>query len=197
MEASTRFTTAAIGLMHIINHFNEEFILSKENEFKIWHSSVNLPTRSTSIYGLAAFAKEQGVEVKIIIQEHEYSFPIENMPQNKKEEIENARFSSFLHQKKARESGIEMEEKDFNFEDVKDVLKKQKVILLRLNKQAFFGYRSEPTYFAVLGYDEENSKFLIIDPKQGQTEVAEEKMYEAFETLKTKCRRDNRMIVLG
>ena len=39
--------------------------------------------------------------------------------------------------------------------------------------------------------------FLIIDPKEGSKTISEDKMFEAFDTLKTKCRRDHRMIVLG
>jgi hypothetical protein len=197
MQPSTRFTTSAIGLLHILNHFNQEFILSKENEFKIWHSSVNLPTRSLSLYGLASFAKEQGVNAKVIVEEHEYSFDLNILPPHKKEEIGNAKFSSFLHQKKARELGVEIEENPFTMEDVKNFLKEGKLILLRLNKQAFFGYKPEQTYFAIMEYNEKDETFLIIDPKEGSKTISEDKMFEAFDTLKTKCRRDHRMIVLG
>ena len=197
MEPSTRFTTTAIGLMHIINHFDSEFILSKENEFKIWHSSVNLPTRSLSLYGLASFAKEQGINVKIVVEEHEYSFDIDQLPPHKRDEISNAKFSSFIHQKKARNSGVEIDEKPFSMEDVKNYLKNGKLILLRLNKQAFFGYKPEPTYFAVFSFNKKDETFTIVDPKEGVIDISEDKMFEAFDSLKTKCRRDHRMIVFG
>lgn len=195
MIQTTRFTSAAVALMHIINSFNKDFILSKENEFRIWQSSVNLPTRSCSIYGLAAFAKEQGVNAKVVVEKHEYSFELTNADEERKEEINNAKFFSFLHQKKARELGIDIEERPFSFDDVKNALNEGKIVLLRLNKQAFFGYRPEASYFAVLRYDEDNSTFQIIDPRQGEIEVDEERLDEAFETLKTKCRRDPRMIL--
>ncbi|MFH1439612.1 MAG: peptidase C39 family protein [Candidatus Woesearchaeota archaeon] len=198
MPQTTRFTTAASGLMYIINHFNKDFIISKENEFKIWHSSVNLPTRASSIYGLASFALSQGLKnIKIIVGNHEYNFPNYRFRGYKKEEIDNARFSSFIHQKKAREQGIEIEERDFDFEELKDYLKQDKFLLVRLNKQAFYGYKPEANYFAVFGYDEENKEFTMIDPQKGETKVKEDTMHQAFETLRTKSHRDNRMIVIG
>lgn len=57
-KRTTPFTTAASSLMAVINHFNPGFKLSRENEFLIWRSSVNLPVRASSIYGLAIFAKK-------------------------------------------------------------------------------------------------------------------------------------------
>ncbi|MBT4823895.1 hypothetical protein HN695_00830 [Candidatus Woesearchaeota archaeon] len=197
MEQSTRFTAAAIGLMRIINHFNKEFILSKENEFSIWHNSVNLPTRASSIYGLASFAKAQGLNPKVIVGNHEYNFPNYRFQAYKKEEINNAKFSSYMHQRKAREDGIEIEERDFDFEEIKQILKKKNLVLLRLNKQIFHGMRPEANYFAIFSYNEKANEFTINDPAKGEKIVPEIQLQEAFETLKTKCHRDNRMLVVS
>ena len=207
MAQTTRFTSSAVGLMQIINYFDKEFIMSKENEFKIWISAANLPTRSPSIYGLAGFAKSKGLNVKLILSNHEYSF--ENSSENTQEpyqkgrgyrtefrddEIANAKFSSYIHQRSARESGVE--ERDFEFEEVKSLLREGKCILLRLNRQVLFGHRPEASYYAVIGYDEENSVFKVFDPKNEEMDVPEDQMREAFETLKSVCNRDNRMIVV-
>lgn len=67
---------------------------------------------------------------------------------------------------------------------------------MRLNRQVLFGHRPEASYYAVIGYDEENSVFKVFDPKNEEMDVPEDQMREAFETLKSVCNRDNRMIVV-
>ena len=195
MHQSTRFTSAATAFMHIINHFDKDFQLSRENEFLIWHTGVNLPTRSSSIYSLAEFAKNHGLDVKVIVGAQEYSFPNYRFQSYKKEEIENAKFSSFLLQKRARQSGVEIEEREFGFEKVKSLLEEGKVLLLRMNSQIFHGFKPLANFYAVFSYDD--GIFSVLDPQEGKKDVKEAEFKDAFETLKTKCRRDNRMIVFG
>ena len=64
---TTEFSTAASSLLTILHHFNSEIPLTKDKEFEIWHETVNLPTRGSSIFALANYAKKKGLNPKIIV----------------------------------------------------------------------------------------------------------------------------------
>ena len=102
-KKTTNYTSASASLMIIINHFKPDFAINQENEFKIWLSSVNLPTRASSIYGLANFAKEQGLNPSLILENKNYEYPDYRFKGYKKVEIEQAEFSNNLHKLKSKE----------------------------------------------------------------------------------------------
>ena len=129
---STKFTCAASSLAMIINHFKPDFLLNIENEFDIWRKSAALPTRGCSIYGLALYAQEHGIPLKIIVGEHEYKFPGYKFKSYKKKEINIAHFASELFYKKTKEKKIGIEERSFDLDEVKRLLKQGKILLLRL-----------------------------------------------------------------
>ena len=109
---STPFTTAAASLLTIL-HNKKQIPLTKENEFKIWHSSVNLPTRGSSIYGLALVAKRHGLNPKVVVEKKEYEFPDYRFYRYTKEDVEHAAFSELTHLTKAEEQSIPIQEKSF------------------------------------------------------------------------------------
>ncbi len=189
---TTGYTNAAAGLLVIINHFKPEFKLSKENEFRIWHASANLPVRACSIYGLAVFAKKEGLSPKVIVGEKEYEYPDYRFKKYKKVDIDNARFSSKMHAKKADKEGISIEERDFRIEDVKKILDEGKIVLLRVNAGVLRNSKSTSNYVVVFDYDE---NFSIMDPNQGDILAGDEQLLKAFNTLESKKHRDSRMIV--
>lgn len=191
---TTPFTTAAASLLSILHYFNPKIELSKENEFKIWHNSANLPTRSCSIYGLANYAQKCGLKTKIVVEKKEYNFPDYRFYRYKKEDIEHAAYSSNLHRKEVEESGMTIEIKEILLEDVKKELANNKIILLRINAKPIRNTKRNTTkYIVVHGYEE--NYFHIIDPAQGGLSVPEEVMKESFYSLETKKYRDHRMIV--
>ena len=192
---TTEYTTAACSLMAVINHFNKEFALSRDNEFLIWRSTANLPVRASSIYALAIFAKEQGLSPSIVLGEKEYDYPDYRFKGYTKKEIDEAKFSSKLYHKKAMELKIPIEEKEFDFSEVRKVVKLGKVLMLRLNEGALRESKSTSKYVVVYAYDSNKKEFSLMDPKQGLVNVGEDLLKEAFETLETKKKRDHRMIV--
>ncbi|MBW2968400.1 peptidase C39 family protein, partial [Candidatus Woesearchaeota archaeon] len=129
---TTKYTCASASLAMIINHFRDSFLLNAENEFDIWQKTATLPTRGSSIYGLASYAHGQGIPLKVVVGTHEYKFPGYKFKSYKKQEILIANFSSELFYKKAKESDIRIEERSFSLDEVKDELKAGKVLLLRL-----------------------------------------------------------------
>ncbi|MFC1648539.1 peptidase C39 family protein [Nanoarchaeota archaeon] len=189
---TTEYSTAASSLMLIINHLKPDFQLDTENEFRIWMSSVNLPTRACSIYGLAIFAKKLGLEPKIVLEEKEYEYPDYRFKGYTKQEIDQAKFASKLRHKDARAIGIPIEERTFDLEEVKRLVEKGHVILLRVNAGALRDKGSVSNYVVVYSYKD---KFSMVDPVQGKITVGYERLQEAFETLVTKKKRDHRMII--
>lgn len=191
---TTPFTNASSALLAILHHHNQKISLSKKNEFLIWRETVILPTRASSIYGLAVYAKKQGLEPEVVVEEKGYDFPDYRFYRYKKRDIEYAQFSSGLHLKEAEKMGISIEVKDINLQDIKKELKKDRIIILRINTKPIRNQkRNTSNYIVVHGYDER--KFRIIDPSQGGLSIPEEVFKEAFTTLETKKHRTHRMVV--
>ncbi|MBU0456566.1 MAG: peptidase C39 family protein [Nanoarchaeota archaeon] len=191
---TTPFTCAASSLLIILHHLNPEIELNRENEFDIWQKTTNLPTRGSSIYALANYAKKLGLNLQIIVEKKEYEFPDYRFYRYTKEDIEHAAFSSELHKKQAEENKIIIKEKKIVIEDIKKELMSNNILLLRINAKPIRNTkRNTSNYIVVHGYSE--SSFQIIDPALGALSISEEIMKESFESLETKKYRDHRMIV--
>ena len=196
-KQTTRYTCAAAALASAINHLNKDFLLNVENEFDIWHRTATLPTRGSSIYALAIYAYEKGIPVKVVVGEHEYKFPGYKFKAYKKKEIEIANFSSQMFYIKAKNMGISVEERSFDLEEIKEILKENKVVLLRLIVGIVRGSdknKRNPHYLPIFSY--ENNTFSLSDPQRGLLKIKEEVIKEAFEKVDD-INRDNRMIILG
>ena len=194
---STKFTCAASSLAMVINHFKPDFLLNIENEFDIWRKSVALPTRGSSIYGLAIYAHEHNLPLRIVVGEHEYKFPGYKFKSYKKKEINIAHFASEMFYKQAKETDIDIEERSFDIDEVKRLLKDGKILLLRLVIGLIRNTKTNkrnPHYLPVYGY--KNNKYLIMDPRRGALEIEEKLMKESFDKV-TDIKRDPRMIVFG
>lgn len=191
---TTPFTTAASSLLTILHHFNPKVKLTKENEFKIWRTTVVLPTRASSIYALANYAQKCGLSPKIIVEKRQYNFPDYRFYKYKKEDIDHAVFSAQQYLKEAEQNNIFIKEKEITLKYVKKELQQNRVILLRLNtKPIRKEKRNTSNYLVVHGY--KNKRFYLIDPAAGAFSIPEETMKEAFHTLETKKYRDHRMII--
>lgn len=188
---TTDYTTAACSLMLILNH-KTEYEVSRENEFNIWMHTANLPTRACSIYGLAVYAREHGLDPAIILEEKEYEYPDFRFEGYTKKEIDEAKFASKLYHKRAREKDIPITEREFGLDLVKAKLNDGQALLLRVNAGALRDEASTSNYVVVHTYREQ---FSMVDPVQGKIRVGEDKLREAFKTLVTKKKRDHRMIV--
>ena len=180
-----------------INHFNPDFLLNIENEFDIWRKSAALPTRGSSIYGLALYANDHNIPLKIVVGEKEYKFPGYKFKSYKKKEINIAHFASELFYKRVKETDIGMEERNFDLNEVKKLLKEGKIILLRLVIGIIRNTKTNkrnPHYLPVYGF--KDNKYLIMDPRRGALEIDEKTMAEAFNKV-IDIKRDPRMIVFG
>ncbi|RME52725.1 hypothetical protein D6783_04015 [Candidatus Woesearchaeota archaeon] len=189
---TSEFTTAACGLLMIVNHFKRSFSLSKENEHRIWMASACLPVRASSIYGLAVFAKKQGLRPRIVVGEREYEFPDYRFHRYTKKHIDEAKFTSKLYARDAKELGIPIEERVFDFAEVKSLLEEGRILLLRVNAGILRDAKSTSNYVVVC---KDERGMVVMDPRQGRVIVDEALLLEAFETLQTKKKRDPRMIV--
>ncbi len=193
-KQTTKYTSAASSLLMVLNHY-KKLELTKENEYKIWQNSAQLPTRVSSIFGLATIAENLGVKAKIIVGNTKFEYPNYRFKRYKLKDIEQAKFTSNIFLKKAKEKNISIEERDFGIEEVKKYIKNNKVLMLRLNVGIIRKKKVTSNYVVVYGYG--NGKFLIVDAKKGKMLIPEEHMKEALETIATKGRRDKRMVIFG
>jgi len=177
-----------------MSHLNPEIQHSKLREFDIWRSSVNLPTRASSIYGLATYAKKCGLNPKVVVESKDYKFPDYRFYRYTKDDVEHAGFTSNMHQKKAEREDIEIEERKITIKEVTEELKEGKVMLLRLNtKPIWHSKRNTSNYVVLHGF--QDNLYQIIDPNSGALSIPKEVLEEAFDSLETKKHRDHRMIV--
>lgn len=191
---TTEFTTAASSLLTIIHFMKPEIEDSKEKEFEIWRSTVNLPTRASSIYALANYAKKQGLNPKIVLEKKEYEYPDYRFYRYTKMDIEQASFSSNMHMTESEKLGISMEEKKISVEDIKEELLDGNIVLLRLNAKPIRQSKRNTSNYIVV-YGQNNNSFQIVDPLMGSLSIPEKVLRESFESLEAKKYRNHRMIV--
>ena len=191
---TTEYTCAASSLMMVLNHLNKDFKLSKENEFRIWRHSANLPVRASSIYGLAAFAKDYGAKVSVVLGEKEYDYPDYRFKGYTKKDIDEAKFCSRIHAKNARNANIPIAQSSFSVSDIESYLKDNKILIMRVNAGIFRDSRSTSKYLVIAGLDSKGY-FQVFDPAKGELFISKAVMAKAIETLETKKKRDNRVLI--
>ncbi|MDD5331995.1 MAG: peptidase C39 family protein [Candidatus Nanoarchaeia archaeon] len=189
---TTDYTGSSSALLMVLNHFNK-LELTRENEFQIWRKTALLPVRASSIYGLALYAKELGLDPKIYVENKEYEYPNYRFKSYTLKEINHAKFTSNLILKEAEQKGIKIYEKKITLDDIKKFLKEDRILLVRMNVGVFRDHKAQSNFVVVYGYGDK--KFLIMDPKVGKKLIPEDQFKESFETVVTKCKRDNRAIV--
>lgn len=195
-KQTTNYTGAASALLSILHYFDETFEMNEENELDIWLKSIIAPTKASSIFGLALFAKEKGLNPKIIIEDKHYTYPDYRFKRYTKKQIELAEKIANRYMKKAEEENILIVEKDFDVNYIDSLLMKEKIILVRVNAGALRGTKSTSKYVVVYKKSKKDpNKYFIIDPRRRRKKVTRELLEEALEELKTKKKREKCMIV--
>ena len=192
---TTEYSGAAAALLIVINQLKPSHKLTKLNEFKIWLYSVNLPTRACSIYGLASYALTKGVKCSIMVGKQEYDFPDYRFKGYKKDDIEIAKYTEDIHLHKFKELGGILEEKAITIAKVKQMLKSNRILILRTDAGSFRDLRPSSNYIVVTGF--RNKSFEIHDPYQGKINSRETQIVQCFEDLVVKRKRDPRMIIFS
>jgi len=151
------------------------------------------------LYGLAISAFNKGVLPVVYVAEPEYKFPGYRFKSYTKTEVDIAAFSTEILLKRANSLGIKINERDFDLELIKTLLKNDKKILLRLIIGVLRDSklnRRNPHYVPITGYNESTKEFEVIDSQEGFKNVPEALIKNAFDAVRA-CKRDNRMIVFG
>ena len=192
---TTEYTTAACSLMLIINHLDQNYPLTRANEFAIWRESINLPTRAPSIYGLARYAKAHGLNPTVVVESTEFDYPDYRFKRYTKSDVDLAQFANKQHIKEAEDANVPISERAITFEEIEGLIKDGHVLLVRLNEGIFRGVGSTSKY--VVLYGKEDDDYLVADPilDDPLITVDEDTLRESFETLATKKKRDHKMIV--
>lgn len=192
---TTSFTCAASALLTIL-HNAKSVKPTKENEFKIWKATVNLPTRASSIYALACYAKDQGLNPKIVVENTKYDFPDYRFYRYTKKDIEQADFSAKINLKNAKGKNIEIVKTKTTLKEINNELRNNQIILLRINTKPIRNEKRNTSNYIVV-YDYKNNHYQIVDPKLGTLSLPENVMEEAFQTLETKKYRNHKMVLFS
>ncbi|MFP4523599.1 MAG: peptidase C39 family protein [Candidatus Nanoarchaeia archaeon] len=195
-KQTTNYTGAASALMSIIHYFQEDFQLNEDNEIDIWLKTAILPTRASSVFGLALYAKELGLEPKIVMEDKDYTYPDYRFKRYTKKQIELAQKVANRYLDKCEEAHILIIEKDFDVNYIDSLLSKRKILLVRLNAGRLRGTKSTSKYIVVYKKSKKDpNKYFIIDPRRRRKKVTREMLEEALVELKTKKKREKSMIV--
>ena len=193
-KQTTNYTGAASALLSILKFF-EKGEFTQDQELEIWLQSVILPTRASSVFGLAIYAKEQGLQPKIIIEDAQYTYPDYRFKRYTKKQIELAGIIADRYKQQAQDKGILIIERDFDVNYIDSLLGKGKILLVRVNAGRLRGTKSTSKYIAVYKKSQEKGKYFIIDPRRRRKKVTREMLEESLEELKTKKKREKCMIV--
>ena len=194
-KQTTNYTCAPTSLLMILNHFRPLYRLSRKNEFEIWKSSVILPIRAASIYGLAIYAYEHGVKPKVWAQKLDFDFPDYRFKGYTKDDIEDAKYMSETYLKNLKKLNIPVDERNFSVTDIKKLIDNGKILMVRLDAGVFRDTGRTSNYVVVYGF--KNDYFIIYDPLQGKIHISEEKFKESFNDLVERRKRDHKMIIFG
>ena len=195
-KQTTNYTGASSALMSIIHHFDEKYELNEDNELEIWLKSAILPTRASSVFGLALFAKEKGLVPKIIIEDASYTYPDYRFKRYTKKQIELAGKIADRYKKKCDEEGNKNVKRDFNVNNSDSMLTKEKHQLVRLNAGRLRGTKSTSKYIVIYKKSKNDpNKYFVMDPRRRRKKVDREMLEEALAELKTKKKREKCMIV--
>ncbi len=195
-KQTTAYTLGPASLMIVLNHFDPTFKPTRDAEFRIWHKCVVLPTRWCSIFALAKIAHERGIKVKVVVGNPEYKFPGYKFKRFTKDDVEEATLSAKIIYNEAKKAGVDIEIRNFDIREVKNLLSKNKIVMLRIDTGLMRKQKHDVSYVLVSSY--KNHKFELYETHEGKKIlIDEEELRNYFNSITDKCRRDNRMIIFG
>lgn len=191
-KQTTNYTGASSALLCIL-HDKLETELNQDNEIDIWMKTIIPPTRASSIFALAIYAKEKGLQPKIVAEDASYTYPDYRFKRYTKKQIELAAKIAEKYKQRAEEQGILIVEKEFDVNYIDSLLDKEKIMMVRVNAGRLRGTKSTSKYVVV--YKRKKEKYYIIDPRRRRKIITREMLEEALVELKTKKKREKCMIV--
>ncbi len=195
-KQTTNYTGASSALLCILHHFfPEEIELNQDNELDIWLSTVILPTRASSVFGLALYAKHKGLQPKIVIEDANYTYPDYRFKRYTKKQIMLAEKIADRYKDKCDEEGIIIVERDFDVHFIDNLLEKNKILLVRVNAGRLRGTKSTSKYIVIYKKAKDKEKYFIIDPRRRRKKVTREMLEESLIELKTKKKREKCLII--
>jgi hypothetical protein len=195
-KQTTNYTGASSALLSVLHYFDKNFSLSEENELDIWLKTAILPTRASSVFGLALYAKQKGLQPKIIIEDASYTYPDYRFKRYTKKQIELAEKIATRYKKQAQEEGILIVERDFDVNYIDTLLAKEKILLVRVNAGRLRGTKSTSKYIVIYKKSATDpNQYFVIDPRRRRKKVTREMLEESLDELKTKKKREKCMVV--
>ena len=185
---STEYTTAAASLVYVLQtqgHPTNSWV-----ELDAWHHSALLPTRASSVYGLALYAKRKGLTPTIIVQKQQYSFPDYRFFRYKKTDIDIAKDMQDYYRRQAIQEDVHIVRKKITV-DLIDQYKGHQM-LVRLNPKTWRGKKT--SNFVVLEVIDKG--YQIMDPVIGLFCITKETLNVALTELIDKKKREPQLLIL-
>jgi len=186
---STEYTTAAASLVWALHQLTGH-IANSWVELDAWHHSALLPTRASSVYGLAVYAKHKGLTPSIIVQKQQYSFPDYRFFRYKKTDIDIASDMQDYYRRKAVEENIPIVRKKITI-DLIDSLRDH-LLIIRVNPRAWRGQTT--SNFVALKVLEKG--YQIMDPYSGLLCITKDTLQKSLQQLLDKKKRNPQILVL-
>lgn len=190
---TTPYTTAASSLLNLLE-YKQVLKGDMEEEFKIWMSTAVLPVRASSIYGLAVYAKEKGLEPFLIVEKDEFDFPDYRFYRYKKQDVELAKITSGIYKKKAKEKNISCKVSEIKLNYIKELLE-ENYIILRVNVKEIRRLKRNSSNFLFFK-DYKDGEFTAVDPVQGEIKIGEELVENGLKTLEEKKYRARKLMAV-
>lgn len=182
--------------MCILHANDEAYTLTEENELDIWLKTVILPTRASSVFALALYAKQKGLQPKIIIEDANYTYPDYRFKRYTKKQIELAGKIADRYKDACEQEGIIIVERDFDVNYIDSMLTKEKMLLVRVNAGRLRGTKSTSKYIVIYKKSKKDpNQYFIIDPRRRRKKITREMLEESLVELKTKKKREKCMVV--
>lgn len=190
---TTPYTNAVCCLLNVISlKKNNEF--SQNEEIDLWLKTATLPTRASSIFGLALEAKKKDLEVEVIVSNEDFDFPDYRFHRYKKSDIELANISEKIYLNKCKKEKINITIKEISIKEIIELLKTH-YLIIRLNTKIIRNLkRNNSNYLLFTNFKDNN--FEIIDPSIGVLNVSKELITESYKSLETKKYRNHKLLMI-
>ena len=169
-EQQFEFTCGPASLMMIFKHFDNKFVINKENETDIWRESSLAPLPPTTRYGLSFAALKRGYQVEILsnLKGLEYFNKIpKRLTRGRRLDLSGELMGMMnvqFEERKARAFRLGLQErrvKSVSAESIADALNRNGLSIM-LTSARFFEDEDWAHWVVVTGHH--NSNFYVNDP---------------------------------
>lgn len=198
-KQTTRFTCGPACVLMILHYyFPQKYLLSRENELRLWQKTVRSPLRGTSIFALASVLQKEGLKTKVYVGKIKYSSLFWQRYKElgiTKEDIDLAVEITKFYYQEALENGVGVKKTNLKFGQIDNFVQKSDFVILRTNIAVLKKGEKNLSHYIVIR-EKKGAKYHIYDPYQREFWLKRDILEKAFTTVKTLCGEDCRVLTV-